>query len=301
MTGNAPAGAAPTVASALTETAAALAAAGIGAPRREARVLLGIALSLEPLALLTAPERPVLDAEMSALAAALSRRLAGEPPSRIRGSREFWSLDFAIAPGVLDPRPDTERLVECALAHVQTRRGEPLRILDLGAGSGCILLSLLHELPAAFGVGIDRSPAAVAVARSNARRLGLSGRSTWICGDWAAPLGGGFDLIVANPPYIPAGQIATLDRGVRAFDPAPALDGGPDGLAAYRRLIPAMPELLADSGAVFLEVGVGQAPRVAALAAAAGLRSRIALDLAGIPRVVGMFAEFSACNAHNGS
>ena len=290
--GDLPCGPGPTVALALTETAAALAAAGVASPRREARVLLAIALSLEPLALLTAPERPVSEAETAALAAVLSRRLTGEPPSRIRGSREFWSLEFAIAPGVLDPRPDTERLVECALAHVRARSGEPLRILDLGAGSGCILLSLLRELPAAFGVGADRSRDALTTARLNARRLGLSGRSAWICGDWTAPLGGRFDLIVANPPYIPAGQIATLDRGVRAFDPAAALDGGPDGLAAYRRLVPALPGLLADSGAVFVEVGVGQAQRVATMAAAAGLDSRIVRDLAGMPRVVGMFTEF---------
>lgn len=279
----------PNVAEALTQSAAALAAAGIGSARREARALLSIALAAEPLALLTAPERMLTAGEAAALAAALRRRLSGEPASRIRGRREFWSLDFAIGPGVLDPRPETELVVELALDHAAALGTGALSILDLGTGSGCILLSLLHELPAAFGVGVDRSLPALVTARENARRLGLADRAGWVCGEWLRPVGGRFDLIVANPPYIPAGQVATLERGVRNYDPAAALDGGPDGLAPYRLIVPKLPAFLRASGGAFLEVGAGQADRVAAMGRACGLRAGISRDLGGIPRTVRLF------------
>lgn len=280
----------------LMQTATALAAGGIGGARREARVLVAIALQVEPLTLLTSPERILSEAEAARVQGALARRLAGEPASRIRGQREFWSLEFAIAPGVLDPRPETELLVELALAHaahLKARRGaEPLRILDLGTGSGCMLLSLLQELPGSTGVGLDLSPAALAVARANASRLGLESRASWVCGEWFGPLTGGFDLIVSNPPYIPAGHIATLERGVRNFDPSMALDGGPDGLAAYRRILPHLSTFLRVSGGAFLEVGAGQARLVAAMARRHGLRAQISRDLAGIQRAVGLLTEF---------
>lgn len=276
----------PNVAEALAQATSALVAAGIGNARREARVLLSIALAAEPLSLLSAPERRLTAEEAAALAEALRRRVAGEPASRIRGRREFWSLDFAIAPGVLDPRPETELLVELALDHAAFFGAGPISILDLGTGSGCILLSLLHELPAAFGVGVDRSRAALTTARGNAMRLGLAGRSAWICGEWLRPVTGRFDLIVANPPYIPAGQVATLERGVRNHDPAEALDGGPDGLAPYRLIVPKLPAFLRPSGGAFLEVGAGQAERVAAIGRVCGLKALISRDLAGIPRAV---------------
>ena len=296
MIGAAPASGSLTVGQILTGTAAALVAGGIGQARREARVLVAIALRAEPLALLTAPERLLTQAEAVMVQEALARRLAGEPASRIRGQREFWSLDFAIAPGVLDPRPETELLVELALAHGErlktVRPPAPLRILDLGTGSGCILLSLLQELPESTGVGLDVSPEALAVARTNAGELGLDSRASWVCGEWFGPLTGEFDLIVSNPPYIPAGHVATLERGVRKFDPPEALDGGPDGLVAYRRIIPQLPGFLRVSGRVFLEVGAGQAGMVAAMAKRHGLRAQISHDLAGIPRAVSLFTEF---------
>lgn len=296
MIGVAPSSGSLTVGQILTGTAAALAAGGIGAARREARVLVAIALRAEPLALLTAPERLLTQAEAVRVQAALARRLGGEPASRIRGQREFWSLDFTIAPGVLDPRPETELLVELALAHGERLKDvwapAPLRILDLGTGSGCILLSLLQELPESTGVGLDVSPEALAVARANAGQLGLDSRASWICGEWFGPLTGGFDLIVSNPPYIPAGHVATLERGVRKFDPPEALDGGPDGLAAYRRIIPQLPGFLRVSGGVFVEVGAGQAGMVAAMAKRHGLRAQINRDLAGVPRAVSLFTEF---------
>jgi release factor glutamine methyltransferase len=280
----------------LTQTAAALVAGGIGNARREARVLVAIALQAEPLAMLTAPERILSEAEAVRVQEALARRLAGEPASRIRGQREFWSLDFAVAPGVLDPRPETELLVELALGHAErlkARRGaEPLRLLDLGTGSGCILLSLLQELPDSTGIGLDVSPVALAVARANARQLGLESRASWVCGEWFGPLTGEFDLIVSNPPYIPAGHVATLERGVRNFDPPMALDGGPDGLAAYRRILPHLSTFLRVSGGAFLEVGAGQAGMVAAMARRHGMRAQISRDLAGIPRAVGLLTEF---------
>ena len=285
-----------TVGRTITGMAAALAAAGFVDARREARVLAAIALEAEPLDLLTAPERVLTPAERSRIGGVLARRLAGEPASRIRGRREFWSLDFAIAPAVLDPRPETELLVELALVHARrlmarTAAG-PLRILDLGTGSGCILLSLLQELPGSTGIGIDVSPPALAVARANAASLGLESRAGWVCGRWFGPLRGGFDLITGNPPYIPAGHVATLGRGVRNFDPALALDGGPDGLAAYRMIIPDLPGFLRPSGGAFLEVGAGQAGMVAAMARRHGLQPQIRPDLAGIPRAVALLTEF---------
>jgi release factor glutamine methyltransferase len=280
-----------TVTTALNQIVTALRAAGVDGGRREARTLLGIALAAEPLVLLTDPERQLTTSETGALQVVLDRRLAGEPPSRIRGSCEFWSLDFAIAPGVLDPRPETELLVEQALAHVEARRDQPLRILDLGTGSGCILLSLLHELPAAYGLGLDRSAEALGIAHQNADALALGDRSVWVCSDWLAPITGRFDLIVANPPYIPAGAIATLERGVKNYDPRTALDGGPDGLSPYRRVIPQLLGFLRPCGAAFFEVGAGQAGLVAEITQKSGLQTQITADLAGIPRCVGMFPE----------
>ncbi len=286
-----------TVAEALRHAAARLASARVFDPRREARLLLAIALDAEPLHLVSEPHRSISAAEFARLIAILERRLAGEPVSRIAGSRGFWTLDLAISPEVLDPRPETELLVERALDHVGPRRTGALKILDLGTGSGCILLALLAELPAAIGVGVDRSPAALVVARTNARTAGLAARAFWLAGDWAAAVGGVFDIIVSNPPYIPAGAVATLDRGVRAFDPSAALDGGPDGLAAYRMLIPVICKLLTPAGIACLEVGRGQAPMVAALAARAGGSPGIHIDFAGIQRCVTIVRKKGACIA----
>jgi release factor glutamine methyltransferase len=290
-----------TIAAALAEAAAELAKAGLPAPRREARLLLGIVLDVEPLHMLAAPDRILHPADIEAMRKALRRRLEHEPASRIRGRREFWSLDFVVTPDVLDPRPETELLVARALEYIGSKREHPLRILDIGTGSGCILIALLHELPAAFGVGLDRSLAALRVARVNAEQLGVADRSGWAQGSWLAPIGMAFDLIVANPPYIPTGVLETLDHSVSGFDPPMALDGGPDGFVAFRALIQGVGGLMRQGGAAFLEVGQGQAGSVAEIGKRHGFKVQTIPDLAGIPRCVALFPKFSACNKYNRS
>jgi release factor glutamine methyltransferase len=203
----------------------------------------------------------------------------------VLGHREFWSLDFVVTEATLNPRPDSETLVEEVLAARRDR--PPARILDLGTGTGCLLLSLLKEWPGAWGMGVDRSEAAARVARLNAVRLGLESRSAVVVGDWADALDGTFDVVVANPPYIPDREIAGLAPEVARFEPRGALSGGPDGLDAYRSIARMLPRLLADGGIVALEVGAGQAPDVARLLAAGGLSDvRTARDLGSVERVV---------------
>ena len=260
---------------------------GFENPEREATLLVTNACGLRAVDLISAPEAPLGEAARR-LEIFAARRASGEALSRILGRRSFWSLDFAISPDVLDPRPETETLVEAAVAKLAARRGEALRILDLGVGSGAILCALLTEFPAALGLGVDRSEGAAAIARGNAETLGLAARARIEVGDWTAGLESPFDLIVSNPPYIRSGDIAGLDREVRDHDPRLALDGGPDGLAAYRALAPEIARLLAPEGWFFLEVGAGQAASVREIASRAGLCNLAAFaDLAGIERVVG--------------
>lgn len=209
---------------------------------------------------------------LSRLQAALARRLAGEPLWRVLGAREFWGLPFALSPGTLEPRPDSEALIEAALAHLGARRSEALRILDLGTGTGCLLIAALSEFPRASGVGVDLSEDALATASGNAVRSGLAGRAEFRRGDWTEGLSERFDLILSNPPYIASADIAGLAAGVREHDPHLALDGGADGLAAYRALAAAVPARLAPEGRVVLEIGAGQEADVVALIAGAGLR-----------------------------
>lgn len=282
--------------SALAAAARALVPVEGEASRRVARRLLGHVLGLPPERLLT-DDDGLLDPDAGrALDAALARRLAGEPISRITGRRAFWSLDLALGPDTLDPRPDTETVVAAALAAAPPR---PLRILDLGTGSGCILLALLGERPDAFGIGIDRSEGAVGVARANAHALGLAGRAAFLVGDWATAIAGRYDLIVSNPPYIPTREIAGLPTEVSAHDPHAALDGGEDGLDAYRRLMPAIARLLAEDGVGAVEIGWGQAAAVSALAREAGLAPRAAArDLAGIERCVTMARNVARSRAN---
>lgn len=252
----------------LADAAARLAAAGIEAPAREARLLLAHARAHDP------PAFPAL----------LARRLRHEPLAYILGKREFWSLDFAVSPATLIPRPDSETLIEAALA---ARPAEAIRrILDLGTGTGCLLLAALSECPAAFGIGVDRSAAAAALAAANAATLGLASRAAFLAGDWGAALAGRFDLILCNPPYIERAVIPTLMRDVAEFEPASALDGGEDGLDAYRAVIAGLAPLLAADGVAVVELGQGQAAAVAALAAAAGFATALRPDLAGIPRAL---------------
>ena len=217
------------------------------------------------------------------------RRLKREPVARIFGRKEFWNLSLLVGPAVLVPRPETETVVEAALDFVVRGglRMEKLRILDIGAGSGALLLALLSELPNAVGVGTDISTAALQVARANAARNDLAGRATFLACDIAAGVAGPFDLIVANPPYVARGDIASLAPEVRDFDPALALDGGPDGLDGYRAIAANARALLAPGGKLVVELGIGQEPAVRALFTKAGLQVGAARDdLAGIPRAL---------------
>lgn len=242
--------------------------------------MLATALGVEPERLFAYPETLVSKAAGSTAAAMLDRRVAGEPLGRILGYREFWSLRFALAPDVLEPRPDTETLVSVALDLAPKTTNA--RVLDLGVGSGCILLALLSERPEAAGIGVDRSAGAVRVARANAMALGLDRRARFLVGDWGNALGDGqFDLIVTNPPYVPEGD-ARLDAAARDHDPAAALFGGADGLDAYRAILPDLRRLTSPAGWIVVEIGAGQADAVTRLGEAAGLAiARQEADLAG--------------------
>jgi len=277
------------LAQALREIGARLAPAGIAEPRREARLLLAAATGLSQAQLLAEPKRPLNEAEAGRLAELAGRRESREPLSRILGRREFWSLSFALGPETLDPRPDSETLIEVALAWLGPSRGRAegtmLKILDLGTGTGCLLLALLSELPGAEGLGIDTQPGAVAIARANAEALGLGARARFRTGDWGQGIDERFDVILCNPPYVPAAEIARLEPEVARFDPWLALSGGSDGLDSYRALAVQLPGLLAGDGRAFIELGFGQAAAVAGLFEAAGLQAEdCRSDLAGIPR-----------------
>ena len=275
-----------TLEAALAAAAAAFAAAGFEEPRRRARRLVAAALDLSPAAVLARSERRLEAAEAARLRAVLERMLAMEPVSRILGRREFWGLEFALSPETLDPRPESESLVDAVLRHIPDRRA-PLLLLDLGTGAGCLLLALLSELPAARGIGLDIALGAAATARANARALGLADRAGFVVGDWGRALGSAFDVVVANPPYVATETIAELPREVRDYDPPRALDGGPDGLGAYRALAPDASRLIAPAGLFACEIGIGQRAEVAAILAAAGLGlAAVEPDLAGIPRVL---------------
>ena len=263
-----------------------LARAGIENPRREARLLLEHVLAKDGARF----EKSLTRKQEAALAELAVRRAAREPLSRILGMREFWSLEFRLSPDTLDPRPDSETLVEALLGAVPDRAAA-LRLLDLGTGTGCLLLALLSELPNAWGLGIDLAPGAAAMAADNAERLGLAVRACFAVGDWTDAIGGRFDLIAVNPPYIPDAAIAGLEPEVAQWDPRLALGGGPDGLAAIRLLVRVLPKILADQGIAAMEVGAGQAASAAGLAAAAGLEI-IAFknDLGGVWRCLLMRA-----------
>ncbi len=274
----------------LRAAAARLAEAGVDGPRRDARALLAAALGLDEAALLSDPDLRVPADAADRFQSFVDRRAARMPVARILGQRAFWSLDFAIGPGVLDPRPDSETLVEAALAQVGAMaagRSRAWRVLDLGTGSGCLLLALLSELPRATGLGLERDPDAAALARANAARHGLADRAEIRQAAWADLGDADFDLIVANPPYVPSQQIARLAPEVARYDPTSALDGGPDGLDAYRELAPRLAGWLAPRGQAFLEVGHDQGAQVQALLRGAGLRTPTGVcDLAGALRCV---------------
>ncbi len=273
-----------TVAQARRALAEQFRAAGIESPELDARILICHALGLDHAGLAAAEKQELSGSGATQIEALAARRLAREPVARIIGEKEFWGLAFIVTPAVLVPRPETETVVEQALAVVD--RTAALRIADLGTGSGAILLALLSELPQARGIGIDIAADALDVARANARRLGLAERADFALSDFAA-VEGAFDLVVSNPPYIASGNIAALSPDVREYDPHQALDGGPDGLTAYRAIAKIAPRLLAPAGHLVVEIGAGQESAVSELFVQTGLAiAAIRPDLSGIPRVL---------------
>ena len=260
--------------------------AAIEAPRLEARRLLAHVLNKSEDALLRDPRAPVPADQAQQFAALLARRVAHEPFAYLTGRVGFWTLDLEVSPATLIPRADSESLVEAALEACPDK-GAALHVLDLGTGTGALLLAVLSELPAASGVGVDLKPEAAALAARNAVRLALADRARFLAGDWAVALAGRFDLILCNPPYIESAAIPTLMPEVARHEPASALDGGADGLSAYRRIIADLPRLLAPRGVAVLELGAGQQAAVEALAKAAGLTPEACrADLGGVPRAL---------------
>lgn len=267
---------------ALRRGAEVLTAAGIEGARREARMLLHHLLGL-PDRSIPSPDAIVDERAFEAL---LARRAAREPMAFILGRQGFWTLDLDVSPATLIPRADSETLIHAALAALPDR-ASVRTVLDLGTGTGALLLAALTEFPRAWGVGVDLSPAAAALAVRNARRNGLSDRSCFLCGHWGAALDRRFDLILANPPYIASADIAGLMPEVVLHEPRAALDGGADGLAAYREIIADLPRLLGPGGVAILELGAGQADQVKAIAAVAGFaKPLLRCDLAGIARAL---------------
>ena len=246
-------------------------------PRLDAELLMAHALGISREAMLL---HQIDAGAPDSFAPLLARRMSHEPLAYITGTRDFWSITLHVAPGVLIPRPDSETLIEAAIAHFG--KAGPKHILDLGTGSGALLLAALAEWPEAYGVGIDASQRALDIAEGNAIDLGLDGRARFLLGDWAAKLRSQFDLILCNPPYVETA--AALPPEVRDFEPASALFAGDDALDDYRRIIPQLPALIASGGIACLEIGHTQAEAVSALAALEGLRVRLKHDLAGHPR-----------------
>jgi release factor glutamine methyltransferase len=275
---------AATVAQARRALAERFCQSGIESPELDARVLIGHALALDHAGLAAAEKDKVSAAAALQIEALAARRLAHEPVARIIGEKEFWGLSLKVTPAVLVPRPETETVVEAALALVD--RTARVRIADLGIGSGAILFALLSELPQARGTGIDIVADALDVARANAQQLGIADRVDFALRDFAAAEGA-FDLVVSNPPYVATGDIAGLAPEVREHDPRAALDGGMDGLSAYRAIAVAAPPLLAPSGQLIVEIGAGQERAVRELFEQAGLAiTAVRHDLTGIPRVL---------------
>ena len=260
---------------ALADITTRLKAAGLEDPRREARLLLAAALNTNQAGLIARDE-----VDPSAYANFLARRANHEPLAYLTGHKEFWGLDFLTSKATLIPRPDTETLVEAVLESGL----KPTTVLDLGTGTGCLLLSILHEFPHAFGVGLDLNPEAAQLAATNAQRLGLSTRASFLAGSWADSLAQKFDLVLSNPPYIESADIPGLMPDVAAYEPALALDGGTDGLTAYRAILAALAEILSPTGLCVLELGAGQFPALKALADSSGFTATPKPDLSGIER-----------------
>jgi release factor glutamine methyltransferase len=264
--------------------------AALDSAELDARLLVGAVLGLDLTGLITAARRQLTPDEATRLEGFAHRRLLGEPVARILGHKEFWGLPLELSPATLVPRPDTETVVELALEMLRAggALNRQLRIADLGTGSGAILLALLSELSNAQGFGTDISQAALQTAVTNAANAGLANRARFLACDYASGLQGAFDLIVSNPPYIRSADIANLAPEVRQYDPLAALDGGADGLSAYRALIPQAACLLAPGAALVVEAGEGQSGQIAGLMFAAGLTPTGVpkADLGGVQRAV---------------
>ncbi len=268
-----------------------LRAAGVESPRREARLLLAHVLGLRQEEIVSGKFSRQGVQFRNRFEAALARRVAREPLAYIIGRREFWSLDFEVGPGVLIPRPESEIMVEEALKRF-SMADAPLRVLDLGTGSGCLLLAFLSERAEAEGLGVDISEEALGIAKRNAARLGLDGRTQFLRNDWMSALSETWEVIFINPPYIIEGELDGLEPEVSRYEPRTALDGGPDGLCAYRRIAASLRPRLAPGGRVFLEVGQGQARPVERIFSEKGLNVEgTVFDLAGIPRCLVVIAS----------
>lgn len=258
----------------------------VGSAALDARLLVCAACGIDHAGLIRDPDH-LLGPAAVLLSRMVARRLEQEPVSRILGQREFWGLALDITPAVLDPRPETEGLVASILDAVGGRQTTALQVLDLGTGSGAILCALLSELPAAFAVGVDRSVDACRVARANLLRMGFGARSAILCANWADALRASFDVVVANPPYIAEGDLKSLECGVRDFDPLIALNGGPDGLTAFREITGRAARFLKRGAVLAFECGTGQGAGVASLMRDAGCEGvMIYRDLAGHDRIV---------------
>lgn len=275
-----------TISELLQQAASMLRHAHIDTAVLDARLLMRHVLGVTREQLLLEQDRSLRLADRQQFEALVARRVNREPMAQILGRREFWGLDFKVTKDTLDPRPDSETLIE-ALLECKPNRGQKLRILDLGTGTGCLLLSALSEYPQATGVGVDMSSQALEVARENAASLGFTNRAEFKKSDWNSEINGVWDVVLGNPPYIPTEEISRLSPEVAQFEPHTALDGGGDGLQCYLRITRFLPEILADDGVALLEVGAGQASDVAAMALDVGLNvTGIAHDLAGIGRCV---------------
>lgn len=250
----------------------------------DARILLEYVLGVNREQLLFSLELPITTEQYDRFAALVEKRVKRQPVSKIIGKREFWGINFAVNENTLDPRPDSETLIEYVLERIENRDAA-LRILDLGTGTGCLLLSLLSELPAAKGIGVDASEEALTVAKENAAALGLTERTDFVPGDWCSKLEGKFDIIISNPPYIPTAEISALEPEVAEFDPILALDGGADGLNCYRKIMKQLPDMLAKDGFAAFEIGMGQQNGLGAIANENGFEiTGSKNDLSGIAR-----------------
>lgn len=264
----------------------ALTQAGIISAALDARLLMQHVLAISHEELLGAKDITLTEAQQNKLNSLLARRIKHEPMAHLLGRREFWGMEFEVTPDTLIPRPDSETLIE-TLITLRPERSKPLQILDLGVGSGCLLLSALSEYPLASGLGIDRNPGTLAVASRNAVQLGLENRTKFEKCDWNNGIKGVWDVVLGNPPYIPTEEIPKLSEEVVRYEPTMALDGGEDGLDCYRAIISFLPTILAEDGCCLLEIGQRQASDVVTLVEGSNLKAtHVTRDIAGIERCI---------------